>query len=111
VKFVGVKFMITDQEIWDAEEACAVASDAHRKALAHCHALRVQRATEQFGVSYGTRVRDNKGRECIVDEIKPWHSGKPRVSGRQIKKDGSVGGRSINMYGRWEICTTEIKNG
>lgn len=93
----------TDREIKAAETALENAEKTYREAKELVHRLCIRRATEVFGVEVGMRVRDKKGREGVVSQIKPWMSGRPWLSVKQIKKDGSTGERELTFYDEWEI--------
>lgn len=61
----------------------------------------------QFGIKLNVTVK-YKGKKYIVVGVSPSeyhtrHGSKPWVSGKLIKKDGSISERSNNLYTNWEI--------
>jgi hypothetical protein len=100
--------MITDDEIETAEAAVDAARTALSDAQGRLHALRLQRAREEYGIEPGLMVRDRKGRVGIVSEVKLWSTGgKPWVTAKLIKKDGTPGEREGSFYGDWEITQSQ----
>lgn len=88
----------------EADRRAAVeAMQAADRRILEC---RLQLAREAYGIEPGLMVRDRKGRVGIVSEVEPWGTGgKPWVSAKLLKKDGSPGEREINFYGDWEITS------
>jgi hypothetical protein len=95
--------MVTDEDIAQAIEAEKAAHEAFIELRDYRERLQVEQASQRYSVSVGDSVKDRKGRYGIVTRIKPWLSGKPWISAKQIKRDGSPGERELNMYSDWEV--------
>ena|ERR1700722_6429138 len=95
--------MITDQEIADARAAEKAAHDAYVNARDLCCEREIQRACERYSVKRDDVVVDKKGRKGVVCKVKPWSDSKPWVTAREIKKDGALGMRELQMYSDWTV--------
>jgi len=63
---------------------------------------------EDYGVFIGAIVVLSDGRKAIVDSVRAErsHRGKPWITGRIEKKDGSFGKATRNLYSKWEVLDT-----
>jgi|HubBroStandDraft_3_1064219.scaffolds.fasta_scaffold189908_3 hypothetical protein len=95
--------MVTREDLERAKDEADQAYAAHKAAAQRFDNLHTQWASETFGVKLDDMVTDKRGRKGLVCKIKPWSSGKPWVTAKEIKKDGSIGMRELQMYSDWTV--------